>query len=238
MSANIDSPQTDSLVVDQAIRSRKTVKILRDPDACADSPAELDAQMRQMVQEMIEVAGWAPFHKFAHEQMHRQGALASGVPWRFYAMEKSACCALLAHLRDQAQTQPGSKWEKAWETKLPRLLAGCNAAVLVTWLPDPAANGGLPEMTERNIEHLAAASAAVQNLLLAAQARGLHNFWSTGGILRDGDVFESLGIPRNQMLLGAIFLAHPDQPVDEIELGSLRDKRGAPETWSQWVSPA
>lgn len=237
MSVTGDSIQTSTLLVDQTIRARKTTKIMRDPVACDDVPAALAASMRQMVQEMIEVAGWAPFHKLVHEQAHRQGALTSVAPWRFYALDKSACCALLAHLRSQAETQPGSKWVKAWESKIPRLLAGCGAAVLVTWLPDPTSNGDQPEMTERNIEHIAAASAAVQNLLLAAQARGLHNFWSTGGILKDGDVFDTLGIPRNQMLLAAIFLAHPDQPADEQQPGSLRERRGAPETWSQWVRP-
>ncbi len=39
-------------------------------------------------------------------------------------------------------------------------------------------------VTLTNVEHIAAAYAAIQNLLLAATARGIRNYWSSGGVLR------------------------------------------------------
>lgn len=107
------------------------------------------------------------------------------MPWRFYVLEKSGCCAVLDRLRAQALAQPDSKWSRAWESKLTRVLSGTGTVVLTTWLPEPAPSGGAPELNENNQEHIAAASAAVQNLLLAAEARGLRTYWSTGGILKD-----------------------------------------------------
>ncbi|MFQ3647981.1 MAG: nitroreductase family protein [Anaerolineae bacterium] len=220
--------------IDDVIRQRRTGKPLRDMARCDDA-ASIHAEVAAALPEVIETAGYAPYHKLAHES-HRQANLTSIVPWRFYPLDKPACCCLLRRLETHAHAHPDSKWSKAWDSKIPKLLAGCSALVLVTWLPDPAPDGSLPLLNENNIEHIAAASAAVQNLLLAATARGWHNYWSTGGILRDADVFAWLGIPANQLLLGAIFLAHPDAPLDAVEGGSLREKRGTPADWSRWVT--
>lgn len=222
--------------IDQIIRERKTAKILRDPAHCTDLSPEIAATMRQALQELIEVAGWAPFHKVADKEAHRRGEMTSPVPWRFYVLEKPACCQLVQFIKHQAEHQPDSNWSSAWDSKIPALLTGCSALIQVTWLPDPPENPGQPELTERNIEHIAAASAAVQNLLLAAQARDLYNYWSSGGILNDDEVFDYLGIPCNQMLLGAIFLMHPDQPYDENRPGGLRDQRETVADWSTWVT--
>lgn len=220
--------------IDDVIRQRRTSKPLRDTARC-DEAAPCHAEVAAALPELIETAGYAPFHKLAHDS-HRQDGLAAVVPWRFYALDKPNCCRLLRHLEAQAVAHPHSKWSKAWDSKIPKLLAGSSALVMVTWLPDPAPAGSPPLLDENNIEHLAAASAAVQNLLLAATARGWHNYWATGGILRDADVFTLLGIATNQLLLGAIFLAHPDAPLDAVEGGSLREKRGTPVDWSRWVT--
>lgn len=225
-----------SSTFDRLIQSRKTAKILREPAQCGELSPEQATDFRQSLQEMIEIAGWAPFHKVAHEQAHRQNGKSSPVPWRFYALEKPACCRLIRFIEQQATEQPDSQWSRAWASKIPRLLAGCSGLVLVTWLPDPPEDGAKPELTDRNIEHIAAASAAVQNLLLAAQARELHNYWSSGGILNDAVIFDYLGIPRNQNLLGAIFLAHPHQPHDSNQPGGLRDQRGGVSDWASWVT--
>ncbi|HRF47101.1 MAG TPA: nitroreductase family protein [Anaerolineales bacterium] len=221
--------------VDHVIRERKTLKVLRDPGDCADLPFEVAAQLRAAVRESLEVAGWAPFHKPAHKETHLQGGPASIVPWRFYVLEKPALCALLKRLRAQALANPDSKWSRAWETKITRVIAGTGALVMTTWLPDPGPDGGAPVLNENNQEHIAAASAAIQNLMLAAEARGLQTYWSTGGILNDGEVFDWLGIPRAQKLAGAVFLAPTELPGDAFEGGSWRDKRGGPAEWSIWV---
>jgi nitroreductase len=221
------------IAIDHIIRERRTAKTLRDPQYC-DLTGDFSA-FNEAVRVCIDAAGWAPFHKIAHEQAHRQHGMPSPVPWRFYVLDKPACCTVVAHVRRQAEAHPDSNWSRAWGSKIPKLLAGAGACVLVTWLPDPPETDDRPELTENNIEHIAAASAATQNLLLAAEARGLYTYWSTGGIFKDGDMFDRLGIPRNQMLLGAIFLSPADGVYDAVEPGGLRDKRGAVSDWSTWV---
>jgi nitroreductase len=185
---------------------------------------------------MIEVAGWAPFHKLADEQTHRQGELMSVVPWRFYVLEPASCNHLLDFLEVQAENYLESPWTRAWNSKIPKLIAGAGALVQVTWLPDPSDNASLtPQLTINNMEHIAAASAAVQNLLLAAEARGWHTYWSSGGILKSPELFDYLGISKTQMLLGSIFLTPADVPIGNQQPGGLRDKRGDVTDWARWV---
>ena len=121
------------------------------------------------------------------------------------------------------------------------MLAAADALIMATWLPNSAdvpANGDEPGFaaTINNMEHIAAASAAIQNFLLAATARGISNYWSSGGVLRGAHVFKLLGIPREQILLGAIFLFPKDFGDAELATSKLREHRGSREAWSRWVS--
>lgn len=223
--------------VDHVIRERRTLKVMRDPSDCQELSPDVAADLYAAIRDSLEVAGWAPFHKAVHKETHLVQGPPSVVPWRFYVLEKPTCCRLLARLRSLSQAQTEGKWARAWASKIPRILAGSGAVVLATWLPDPSATDGAPELTENNQEHIAAASAAVQNLLLAAEARGLRTYWATGGVLKDAEVFGWLGIPTNQILLGAVFLAPTELPHDMLETGSWREKRDGPANWSVWIDP-
>ena len=119
------------------------------------------------------------------------------------------------------------------------MLAAAEALIQATWLPNP---GPLPEgasyaPTLENMEHIAAASAAVQSLLVAATARGFTTYWSSGGILRGAEVFRWLGIPSEEILLGAVFLFPADPEGATVNPGKLRDKRGRLRDWRRWVTP-
>lgn len=208
-------------VVDGVIRARRTVKVLADDAFPAGG-------MRGTVDEIVATAGWAPFHRVAARVHTESGALTSIVPWRFHLLDAPACRAV----REQLLAR-GDK------SKIPRMLATASALVMATWLPNPPRGpvAGLFEATEENMEHVAAAGAAVQNLLLAATARGIANYWSSGGPLRGEDAFRWMGIPAGEILLGAIFLFPPETEGAEINPGSHRDRRGAPTDWARWVEP-
>jgi nitroreductase len=205
-------------IVDGVIRDRRTVKVL------ADAPFPVQ-EARQVVEELVAAAGWAPFHRVA-ARVHTDGALTSIVPWRFHLLDADGCRALRQALLDRGD-----------KSKVPRMLASATALIQATWLPNPAKgeHTGLFEATEENLEHIAAAGAAVQNLLLAATARGIPNYWASGGALRGADAFRWMGIPAREILLGAIFLFPADPRDAEVSAGSHRDNRGAPADWSRWV---
>jgi nitroreductase len=208
-------------IVDEVIRARRTSKVL------AAEPLPLPADgARGMVEELVAAAGWAPFHKPA-ARGHTEGAMASIVPWRFHLLDASGCRAPRQEL-----LRRGDK------TKVPPMLGAATALVQATWLPNPpkGAPAGLFEATVENMEHIAAAGAAVQNLLLAATARGIPTYWSSGGVLRGPEAFGWMGIPADQVLLGSLFLFPPDAHGAEVLPGSHRDRRGRPGDWSRWVT--
>jgi nitroreductase len=211
----MDTPNADA--VDRTIRDRRTLKVMAD----APAPAR---DRRAVVDELLAVAGWAPFHRPASDA-HR-GALSSPVPWRFYALDAAACRALRESL--------GGEGGKVLE-----MLAAADALVQATWLPDPpseAAAPGLFEPTVPNMEHIAAAGAAVQNLLLAATARGIPTFWSSGGgVLRTPAVAARLGVPAGEVLLGSVFLFPAPEEGADVVVSKLRETRGEASDWSRWV---
>lgn len=241
MSEHRPERQDEAAAVEHVIRARRTVKVL------AGAPLDV-ATDRAAVEALVASVGWAPFHLLAAKEHRDDGALRAIEPWRCYLLDVPACRALRGWLlaRGDAST-------------FPRLLAACTALVLVTWLPDPpaappaeggfaeggSAEGGSPAPvlppdtfvgTRQNMEHVAAAAAGVQNLLLAATARGLRTFWATGGPLRTPETFARLGIPTRELLLGAVFLFPPDTGEAEVKVSTLRERRGAPAEWSRWVA--
>lgn len=206
-------------VVDEVIRARRTDKVLAD-EALAPVSA------RAVIDELVAVAGWAPFHKPAARVHLQDGGPASIVPWRFHLLDADGCRALGEFLLARGD-----------RSKVPRMLGAASALVQATWLPNPPKGeiDGPFEATVDNMEIIAAAGAAVQNLLLAATARGIRNYWASGGALRDADAFGWMGIPEREILLGSLFLFPADTGEAEVSAGSHRDRRGAPADWSRWV---
>jgi nitroreductase len=60
------------------------------------------------------------------------------------------------------------------------------------------------------LENYAAASAACQNILLAAHALGLGAIWRTGEWARDAKVKEFLGFAPDQHLTGFLYIGYPE----------------------------
>jgi nitroreductase len=60
------------------------------------------------------------------------------------------------------------------------------------------------------VENIAAASAACQNILLAAYALGLGAIWRTGEWARDAKVKEFLGFTVDQHIIGFIYIGYPE----------------------------
>lgn len=207
-----------------AMRARKTAKVLADIDA----PLPVQGEIKETVDALLEEAGWAPFHH--PSSSGHQKTLTSPVPWRFYKFDAGECRILLSKLRESDPTSG----------KILNMLAAADALLQVTWLPDLQDLDSVAENQEfvgslRNMEHIAAASAAVQSFLLLATQKGYRTYWSSGGVLRSDAVFERMGIPLEQILLGSIFLFPQDVGSAEIKPGKMRDKRGTTDGWSAWL---
>ena len=190
------------------IKARKTIKVLgspEDPTRVSDQVAEVNDAV---VREAVQTAGMAPFH------YARSKDLAE--PWRAYHLWNEDTNSLALYLQNELGVQ----------TKEPKLLAACGSVVLITLLPQHPFS---QQEKQRKIEeeHIAATSAMTQNLLLLLTAHGLGNYWSSGGILRSPELFEKLGIPAEERLMGAIFVEYPEatNPNHECKPGALRNQR-------------
>lgn len=210
---------------DAAIRTRRTEKVL----ASRELPVTNLEAHRAQVDEILSLAGMAPFHRACEEQHRSAGGLAGIEPWRFYAVDARAC----RKLRELIPKENAGK--------IPAMLAAADALVMATWLPNAGEATPLEDgepgfaVSLTNMEHIAAAAAAVQNLLLAATARGVSNYWSSGGVLRSRSVRDLLAIPPTEVLLGAIFLFPKEIGDAELATSKLRQHRGSLEKWARWV---
>lgn len=207
----------------ESLRKRRTAKVLADTEA----PLPTQGADKALIDALLTEAGWAPFHHPSSSGHHAD--MPSPVPWRFYKLDADDCRQLLAALK---QSDPTAG-------KILNMLAAADALLQVTWLPDLQ---DIDDRTEgqdfvgslRNMEHIAAAAAAVQSFLLLATEKGFQTYWSSGGILRSDTVFKRLGIPENQILLGSVFLFPQDVGPSDVKPGKLRDKRGSLADWSTW----
>ncbi|MCB9177785.1 MAG: hypothetical protein H6648_11575 [Caldilineae bacterium] len=184
-------------------------------------------------------------------------------PWRAHLLDAAACRALIGRIEAEAARAEAPIWRDAPGSKIPRMLAAAGALVLLCWLPDPPPGGAEAaaaegrggaagqdadgvaggarreaEWARRNREHLAAAAAYGQSLLVAATARGLASYWSSGGVLAEARALAICGVPAGQALLGALFFFPEPAPGDEVVTGKLRPQRRPAEAWLRRVAAA
>jgi len=139
---------------------------------------------RQVVTELIEAAVLAPNHRLTH-------------PWRFVVLTGDARGEVgAAHARAVARLKPGYP-----EAGLVKEAARLERApvVIACWVPgsdDPV----------RAREDRDAVAAGVQNLLLAAHAKGLAAIWRTGTMADEPEVAEALGIEPGGSLVAMVYL--------------------------------
>lgn len=212
---------------DESIRTRRTLKLRVDPEN--PLPITKGEEFKRTIEELIELAGKAPFHYESSEDQ-RTDPLQGTEPWRFHVLDGENCRAFLEALNNE-------KPMKAPEG-IRQMLAASDALILTTWLPERTRKLSKrfhPNL--KNMEHIAATGAAIQNLLLAATSRGINAYWSSGGVIRKGKVLEFLGIPRHEILLGAVFLFPEQYPEDtETKPGKNADLRSEVEDFMQWVT--
>lgn len=209
-----------------AIRSRKTQKLRANPDA--PLPVTKGDEFRTIANELIELAGKAPFHYESPEKL-RSKKLKGAEPWRFHALDGENCRLLLQALKAERPVKSSEGIKK--------MLAAADAIILGTWIPEHSRKQGKRfHPNVKNMEHIAATGAAIQNLLLAATERGINAYWSSGGCLRKPKVLNYLSIPKHEILLGAIFL-FPDEFPESVQTkeGKNANKRGEPGDYMEWI---
>lgn len=150
----------------------------------------------EVVNGLLELAHWAPTHGRTE-------------PWKFFVYGGEALTNFgKAHADLYWQNTPEDKRQEATYTKLEHNVDKASHLIIATMK-----RGENPKIPV--IEEIAAASAAVQNILLGATALGIASFWSTGGMTLTPALKEYQGLGAEDVVLGLIFLGYTDEPAKE-----------------------
>jgi nitroreductase len=140
---------------------------------------------RETITELIEAATWAPNHKLTQ-------------PWRFTVVTGAAREKLGEVWGREAAAKADPAARAAVQEGEAKKPLRAPALIVVSTRTD--AN---PVTAE---EDLTATAAAVQNLLLAAHAKGLSAAWKTGKIVYNAEVKRFLGIEQSDRVIAVVYL--------------------------------
>lgn len=158
------------------------------------------------ISELLELAHWAPTHGRTE-------------PWQFFVYGGEAKTKFgKEHAELYWNNTPEDKRQEMTREKLEHNVDKASHVIIAAMAR--GTNDKIPV-----IEEIAAASAAVQNVLLGATAHGIASFWSTGGMTLKDPLKEHLGLKNEDIVLGLIFLGYTDEPAkDGIRNSTIEQK--------------
>jgi nitroreductase len=186
---------TNFTTIAENIKTRRTIK-----------PGMMNGQKipNSHVAALLELADWAPTHAFTE-------------PWRFVVYENpTAFCQQHADLYKQAAEAAGN-FNPTTYTNLANM--GANVSHVVIAVMHRSELSKLPV-----VEEIAAASCAIQNLLLGATALNIGSFWSTGGATLKPVMKEFLGLGQEDQVLGLLYLGYSEAKPEGIRKTPLEEK--------------
>lgn len=161
---------------------------------------------KENIDRLLELANWAPTHALTE-------------PWRFVVM---AADAVNRFCEDHANLyKANTEAEKFVQGAYDKLKTqGEKASHIIAVF---SKRGAKPNIQE--IEEICASAAAVQNLLLGAEAMGLASFWSTGGQTLKPAMKKYFKLLPEDQMIGLLYLGYSDQPKTEgRRLTPIEDK--------------
>jgi len=145
-----------------------------------------------VVKRLLDLANWAPTHKNTE-------------PWRFIVFSSTAKQIFCnTHAELYKNNTPAENFLLATYEKLKHL--GENASHIIVAYVKRESNTKIPL-----IEEICAASAAVENILLAATALNIASFWSTGGMTHKPAFKNYFNLEEDDVVVGTIYLGYTNE---------------------------
>ncbi len=167
------------------------------------SKVKPDTLSREVIEKLLSAAVQAPNHHKVR-------------PWRFVVLtgagREKMGEVMAASQRDRQPDLPQEAFDKTRGLPL-------RAPVVIAVGVDKPTE---PKIIE--IENVSAASAASQNILLAAHAEGLGAIWRTGEWARDAKVKEFLGLAEDQHIIGFIYIGYPEFVPEPMARQGFEDR--------------
>jgi nitroreductase len=162
-----------------------------------------DPLPRALVEKLLAAGNQAPNHYKVR-------------PWRFFVLTGEARNRLgdvmAASFKDRQPDLPPEGLDKT------RALPLRAPVIIVVGVDKPS------ELKVLDVENISAASAACQNILLAAQSEGLGAKWRTGEWARDPKVKEFFGLAADQHIVGFIYVGYPEVETESPPRPSFEDR--------------
>lgn len=170
--------------INKLIRNRRSV-----------FPKQFDEGKRiddAIVKEILENATWAPNH--GHTE-----------PWKFVVFTGEGLQRLANFQAGLYKKESGENFKEATYNTLLTNPLKASHVIALCMKRDP--NKKFPE-----VEEIAAAACAVQNIYLSTTAYGLGGYWTTGGVTYKESAKEFFGLEPEDKLLGFFYMAHVAVP--------------------------
>ena len=188
----------------EAIRTRRTAGKMRD-----------ELPPRELIEELLEAATWAPNHRLNE-------------PWRFHIIAGDARLRfgeVMAQDACEGIDDLGS--EKARGVIDSQMKKATRSPVVIAVSCDPPASEKIDP-----VEDVCAVACGIQNLMLAAHARGLATKWSSGKPCYSAGLKAFFGLTPEHQILGYIYLGYPDEAFKPASRTPHAEKT----SWMGWPS--
>lgn len=162
-----------------------------------------DQVARELIEQLLSAAVQAPNHYKVR-------------PWRFVVLTGAGREKLGEAM---AQSTKANKPEATEEDLQKDRVKPLRAPVVIAVAVDKPA---MPKAKE--IENVCATAAAVQNMLLAAQALGLAAIWRTGPSATDPAIKHFFGCEADQHLIGFVYIGYSAEALAPVERPSFEDR--------------
>jgi len=148
----------------------------------------------QQIAQLLSLANWAPTHGYTE-------------PWRFVVYSGDAVQQFChQHAEMYKDNTPPEKFNPAKYQKQQHN-GDKTSHIIAAYMQ----RGNNPNITA--LEEICATAAAVQNILLGAEALGIGVLWSTGGAVLQPAMKDYLGLEEEDLVIGLLYMGYTDEPA-------------------------
>jgi nitroreductase len=159
----------------------------------------------KQIGQLLELANWAPTHGLTE-------------PWRFIIYSGQAVRQFChQHAEQYKQITPADKFNATKYEKQQH--NGDLVSHIILVYMKRGANPNIPAL-----EEICATAAAVDNILLGAEALGIAVLWSTGGTVLQQVMKDYLDLGVEDTILGLLYMGYSDEPLRPGKRTPVGDK--------------
>ncbi len=158
-----------------------------------------------IIQQLLELANYAPTHGLTE-------------PWRFIVYSGDAVKEFCYnHAEIYKRDTPAEKFNSGKYEKQKH--NGDHVSHIIAVYMKRGTSPNIPAL-----EEICATAASVENILLGAETLGVAVLWSTSGAVHDDAMKEFLGLNKDDIMIGLLYMGYTDEVIKESKRTPVEDK--------------